>query len=567
MSKKEIFALLLIVLAFSLSHLINIVVSDAPITPLAPDTNCHETIPSNPECWDCEYCKPYCPCVAGEGDCDSDDDCMPGLECVQNVGSKYGKEEFIDVCEDTSGKYKKQGEPGCTYNNDCITGFCNPQGRCEYRACNTEHLPLWNWDFCSSDCKCFVGQGDCDSDDECQQAGGGKVECVENVMSYVGKNRVWVDVDIPDYLPPDVKNEMDICLYNYTRCNASGYCVRYLGTTPPTTGGTCTGDADCCELKSVRVTPDCGPDGICQEGEKIKVEADLLCQLNVYWLQVDALQEGIFFIDKCDSDVCDIEHDDCKDIQGITIKIQKESGENGPVVREWTISGLNDAPDCYGKTVRAWAAALWKNVPNPSGNGYIIGTAGDDVTGSFTFETTCDEKCTNNGYDGGKCSILEPTDKCNDNMLTIYETTYYTGTTDCVYGCYCYTEVACDSITHENCKEEECGDQIYYCTYDGSSWAWRTSPPSESGNCDDTYDNDCDGKIDCADTEDCNGALCHYYGESGVCCLGECKTGWECCDDSDCSPGQVCCDGTCYTGDCCDDSDCGGGANCCNHEC
>jgi hypothetical protein len=44
------------------------------------------------------YCSSGCPCYAGEGDCDSDADCVPGTACVSNAGEAYGYEPRVDVC-------------------------------------------------------------------------------------------------------------------------------------------------------------------------------------------------------------------------------------------------------------------------------------------------------------------------------------------------------------------------------------------------------------------------------------------------------------------------------------
>ena len=38
-------------------------------------------------------------CDIGEGDCDNDNECLPGLKCVDNVGGKYGFSSSSDVCE------------------------------------------------------------------------------------------------------------------------------------------------------------------------------------------------------------------------------------------------------------------------------------------------------------------------------------------------------------------------------------------------------------------------------------------------------------------------------------
>lgn len=45
------------------------------------------------------YCSQACPCVAGEGDCDSDAECMPGTFCHMDVGANYGWSPITDVCE------------------------------------------------------------------------------------------------------------------------------------------------------------------------------------------------------------------------------------------------------------------------------------------------------------------------------------------------------------------------------------------------------------------------------------------------------------------------------------
>ncbi len=44
------------------------------------------------------YCSIDCPCAEGEGDCDSDNECLPGLECRDNAGIYFGFPEVIDVC-------------------------------------------------------------------------------------------------------------------------------------------------------------------------------------------------------------------------------------------------------------------------------------------------------------------------------------------------------------------------------------------------------------------------------------------------------------------------------------
>ncbi len=99
------------------------------------------------------YCRDYGPCSAGQGDCDSNSECASGLTCVNDVGAKYGYRSIVDVCESTSG-----GTPG-------------------------------DYDYCRDYGPCSAGQGDCDSNAECQSG----LTCVSDVGANYGWNSI-VDV-------------------------------------------------------------------------------------------------------------------------------------------------------------------------------------------------------------------------------------------------------------------------------------------------------------------------------------------------------------------------------------
>ncbi len=51
------------------------------------------------------YCSQTCPCLAGEGDCDSDAECVPGTYCHMDVGANYGWSSNTDVCESLVANY------------------------------------------------------------------------------------------------------------------------------------------------------------------------------------------------------------------------------------------------------------------------------------------------------------------------------------------------------------------------------------------------------------------------------------------------------------------------------
>lgn len=75
-------------------------------------------------------------CSSGEGDCDTDADCMPNLVCAHDVGDMYGLPGLWDVCV----------LPGCPVYTTTPPGsnYCGHPG-----------------------CKCSEGEGDCDSDAQC----------------------------------------------------------------------------------------------------------------------------------------------------------------------------------------------------------------------------------------------------------------------------------------------------------------------------------------------------------------------------------------------------------------
>ena len=58
------------------------------------DETCHTS-----SLWGWNYCTTNCKCYAGEGDCDSNDDCHTGY-CAFDVGEKYTQDSRIDVCEE-----------------------------------------------------------------------------------------------------------------------------------------------------------------------------------------------------------------------------------------------------------------------------------------------------------------------------------------------------------------------------------------------------------------------------------------------------------------------------------
>ena len=106
--------------------------------------------------WD--YCSSSCPCGEGEGDCDSDNQCKPGLKCVHDVGASYGALNTVDVCK------KASTAPPPAPGGNCHKG------------------PKFGWDYCTAACPCAAGEGDCDSDAECKTG----LKCRQDVGASYG---------------------------------------------------------------------------------------------------------------------------------------------------------------------------------------------------------------------------------------------------------------------------------------------------------------------------------------------------------------------------------------------
>ena len=90
----------------------------------------------NRSCTGDDFCCTFAdPCVLGEGDCDNDDHCVPGLKCGHN---NCGGDPFDD-------------DDDCCFDPTLIV----------HKECNGD-------DFCCSyDDPCTLGEGDCENDEHC----------------------------------------------------------------------------------------------------------------------------------------------------------------------------------------------------------------------------------------------------------------------------------------------------------------------------------------------------------------------------------------------------------------
>ena len=101
--------------------------SQSTFTPLLP--NSPQSVLANGHL---DFCTSSDPCPGGFGDCDSNSECQTGFVCTHNVGANYGFGSGVDVCEGPSlgqAGYCQlfgpcaDGEGDCNSNSDCQSGL------------------------------------------------------------------------------------------------------------------------------------------------------------------------------------------------------------------------------------------------------------------------------------------------------------------------------------------------------------------------------------------------------------------------------------------------------------
>ena len=137
-------------------------------------------------------CSEECPCSEGQGDCDDDFDCKAGLTCAENAGPQYGFSEDVDIClsetdvpfDDmdfcTPANPCSNGEGDCDTDNDCVEGSVCQYDYGEFYGlagwvdvCETQdygcHVGVpGDSGYCTATCPCTAGEGTCISDYQCQ---------------------------------------------------------------------------------------------------------------------------------------------------------------------------------------------------------------------------------------------------------------------------------------------------------------------------------------------------------------------------------------------------------------
>lgn len=210
---------------------------------------CTGTLPGS---W--SHCSAACPCDDGGGDCDSDAECAVGGRCMRDVGPAYGWPSTMDVCEVGC----VPAEPGYVGSLD----FCSPECPCDsgHGDCDTsadcgaglvcgfdlgadfgfdadtdvcisptDDRLNGHADHCTDESPCASGHGDCDSNSQCQAG----LACGDDLGANFGfAANIDVCLDPADDLmngQPEHCTEASPCPEGHGDCDNSDQCQEGLG--------------------------------------------------------------------------------------------------------------------------------------------------------------------------------------------------------------------------------------------------------------------------------------------------------------------------------------------------
>ena len=155
------------------------------------------------------YCSEACPCGHGEGDCDNDAQCTGGTTCTDNIGATYGWSAGTDVCLVPTHAptraptlaptlapttFPSTNFPTTFPSTDFPTKFPSKAPTRFPTTCNHDGRPPGDPSYCSEECPCGHGEGDCDNDDQCI----GEATCTDDVGDDWGMPTPTTDVCLED---------------------------------------------------------------------------------------------------------------------------------------------------------------------------------------------------------------------------------------------------------------------------------------------------------------------------------------------------------------------------------
>lgn len=452
-------------------------------------------------------------CTGSSATCPANGFVSAGTECRASAG-------ICDVAETCTGS-----SATCPTNNFLSSStVCRASaGVCDLTEyCTGSSATCPSNVFRPSSYECRASTGTCDVAEHCT---GSSATCPSNSFSPSGNDcgncMECNGLGVCNYICQGTEDSCecisDVCIDCsswYGIACGYGTCTSIQRPTWQCSSGTCTAptalcyeDPPCyspCDITSVTITPNCGLDGICQQGERITMSGTYTG---------DCSATDFFQIDASGGD-CDITYED-GDMVGITSSVSGGGVDGDTFTVTWSIPAI--ASDCSGETVSATAAAFYDGgPPNVGSQMDIFYSAG----GSFTFECECSSGACCDGCDYRPSShvcrpstgFCDPEELCTGSSATCPADAFlpdgtvcgsqncdsndgcdasgiYYDYSDCSLLCNggaCDSSCACSSFTTIDCSDCSCN----YCGFD-------VEESTVNGNCEDGLDNDCDGLTDC----------------------------------------------------------------------
>lgn len=202
------------------------------------------------------HCANTCPCPSGQGDCDGDVQCQAGTVCINNNGDKFGfpGQDFCAPATCRNG-VQDAGEAGIDCGGPCSSLTCG-----QYCAWYQTTYATGHNNHCTNTCRCASGEGDCDSDAQCQP---GNV-CINNNGNKFG----FPGLDF--CAPATCRNGVQDAGETFVDCggpcsspsfNCGDVCTAYQTTYPNGHNSHCTATCRCASGHG-----DCDGDAQCQAG-------------------------------------------------------------------------------------------------------------------------------------------------------------------------------------------------------------------------------------------------------------------------------------------------------------